>query len=88
MSYEQETDGFMVPIHSSLTERILTAGIPRNVCMLLWTIIAAMAFGMRQIWIVPFGIVIHFVLKAAAAKDPYFFEVFIQAMKNPKKLDL
>jgi type IV secretory pathway TrbD component len=87
MIAQEIPEGFVVPIHRSLIERILTAGIPRNVCMLLWTTIAAMGFGMRQIWIIPFGIVIHIVLKSAAAKDPYFFETFIQDMKNPKRLD-
>ena len=80
-------DGFVVPVHRSLIERILLAGVPRNVCFLLWTIVAAMGFGMHQAWVVIFGILIHYVLKLATEKDPYFFEVFIQDMKNPERLD-
>lgn len=76
-----------VPLRRSLTEVILLGGLPRTVAILLWTSAAAIGFGMQQIWVVPIAIVMHVLLAMAASKDPYFFEVFIKALKTPKRLD-
>jgi len=76
-----------VPLRRSLTEVILLGGLPRTVAILLWTSAAAIGFGMQQIWVVPIAIVMHVLLAMAARKDPYFFEVFIKALKTPKRLD-
>ncbi|MCB2181346.1 MAG: VirB3 family type IV secretion system protein [Desulfobulbaceae bacterium] len=84
----RRSEGLSVTVHRSLVERILLAGIPRNVCFILWTTITSMAFGLRQLWVIPFGIGIHFVLRLATEKDPFFFEVFLQDMKNPDRFDV
>ena len=78
-----QVEGLVVPIHQSVIDRIMLAGVPRNVCFLLWTSVAAMGFGMRQLWIVPIGAIIHIILKMAAANDPYFYEIFMMEMKAP-----
>ena len=36
MSEQRHIEGFEVPIHRSLTEPILLAGLPRNVALVLW----------------------------------------------------
>ncbi|NTW83974.1 MAG: conjugal transfer protein [Chlorobiaceae bacterium] len=79
-------DGYEVPVHRSLTERILLGGVPRTPAILLWTIAATLGFGLQQIWVLPVAISFHFVLVAMTRKDPYFFEVFIRALKTPKCL--
>jgi len=79
-------DGYEVPVHRSLTEVILLGGLPRTVAFLLWTMAGAIAFGLHQLWIVPIALVLHVGLAMAAKKDPFFFEVFIQALKAPKQL--
>jgi len=79
-------DGYEVPVHRSLTEVMLLGGVPRTVAFLLWTAAVAIALGLHQLWVLPIAIVIHAALAAAARKDPYFFEVFIEALKSPKKL--
>jgi type IV secretion system protein TrbD len=81
-----KVEGFHVDIHQSLVEPILLAGIPRNLAYLMWTIIAAVALGLREIWVVPFGIVIHISIAAATKHDPMFFDVFKKAIKTPKHL--
>lgn len=80
-------DGFEVPVHRSLTEEILLGGIPRSVAVLLWTGIAALGFGMREVWVFPIGIVLHVVFVFVTKHDKQFFDVFIRAVKAPKRLE-
>lgn len=79
-------EGFEAPVHRSLTEVILLGGLPRTVAILLWTVVAAIGLGLQQIWVLPFGFIVHIGLVFVTKKDPYFFDVFIRAIKTPKKL--
>ena len=80
-------EGYEIPLHRSLTEVILLGGVPRTPAILLWTTSAALGFGMQQIWVLPFAVLMHLVLVALTRRDPFFFEVFIRALKSPKRLD-
>ncbi|MEI7825457.1 MAG: VirB3 family type IV secretion system protein [Chlorobiaceae bacterium] len=80
-------EGYEIPLHRSLTEVILLGGVPRTPAILLWTTSAAIGFGLQQIWVLPFAILMHVVLVALTRRDPFFFEVFIRALKSPKRLD-
>ena len=44
---------FEVPIHRSLTQPIMFAGLPRSLGLLLWTVAAAFALGLHQLWMIP-----------------------------------
>jgi type IV secretion system protein VirB3 len=80
-------DGFEVPVHRSLVEPMLMAGLPRTVALVLWTTVSAFAFGLRQVWVLPIGIGLHLLCAAAARHDPYVFDVVIPALKVQKRLD-
>jgi len=80
-------EGFEVPLHRSLVEPMLLAGLPRTVALVLWTGAAAFAFGLHQIWVLPLGIVLHAVGAAATKADPYFFEILLAALRTQKRLD-
>ena len=80
-------EGYEIPLHRSLTVVILLGGVPRTPAILLWTTSAAIGFGLQQIWVLPFAILMHVVLVALTRRDPFFFEVFIRALKSPKRLD-
>ena len=80
-------EGYEIPLHRSLTEVIHLGGVPRTPAILLWTTSAAIGFGLQQIWVLPFAILMHVVLVALTRRDPFFFEVFIRALKSPKRLD-
>jgi len=84
MSFDE---GFEVPIHRSLTQPILVAGLPRNLGLLLWTITAAFALGLHQIWVLPISLVMHLVFAALAKRDPYFFDVFLRALRARHRLE-
>lgn len=86
MSGGTDTDGFEVPLHRSLTEPMLLAGLPRMVALVLWTVVGAFAFGLRQIWVLPIGIGLHAIFAVVTKSDPYFFAIVMLAIKNPKRL--
>jgi type IV secretion system protein VirB3 len=59
----------------------MIAGLPRSAALVLWTGVAALFFGGHQLWVLPIGLVLHVAGVAAAKHDPYFFDVFIRALK-------
>jgi type IV secretion system protein TrbD len=75
-----------VPLHRSLTQPILIAGLPRNLGLLLWTATAAFALGLHQLWVLPLAIVLHLVFAAMARRDPFFFDVIVRAV-GQRRLD-
>lgn len=81
------SEGYEAPVHRSLTEVILLGGLPRTVAILLWTVVAAIGLGLQQIWVLPIAIVGHIGLVFVTKNDPYFFDVFVRAIKTPKKLN-
>ena len=70
------TDGFEMPIHRSLTQQIMLAGVPREIAILNGTTVAAIGFGLHSYWSIPVGIAVHILTAVAAKKDPQFFGVF------------
>lgn len=84
----EHTPGFEVPIHRSLIEPILIAGLPRNVAFILWTTAAALILGMRQIWILPLALAMHLPLVWLTKKEPFFFGFFFSALRAPERLEV
>jgi type IV secretory pathway TrbD component len=80
-------EGFEVPLHRSLVEPMLLAGLPRTVALVLWTGVGAIAFGLHQLWVLPLGIVLHLAAAAVTKTDPYFFDIVILAVKTRRRLD-
>jgi type IV secretory pathway TrbD component len=72
--------GLEVPLHRSLTQPIMVAGLPRNLGLLLWTATAAFAFGLHQLWVLPLSPALHAAFAAMARRDPNFFDVFMRAV--------
>ena len=79
-------EGYEVPVHRSLSDVILLGGVPRTPAILLWTTATALGFGMQQIWVVPIAMALHMLLATLTRKDPFFFDVFLRALKSPKIL--
>jgi type IV secretion system protein TrbD len=80
-------EGFEVPLHRSLIEPMLLAGLPRKVALVLWTGVGAFAFGLHQIWVLPIGIALHLAAAAATKADPHIFDIVLLAVKTQKRLD-
>ena len=79
--------GFVVPLHRSLTEKILLAGAPRNYVITICTMAAVFGLGLRQIllglalWIIGMAFGVY-----AARKDPQFMDVFLRHIKHRGEL--
>jgi type IV secretory pathway TrbD component len=80
-------DGFEVPLHRSLTQPMMVAGLPRSLGLLLWTVTAVFAFGLHQIWVLPVSVGLHLLFAAAAKRDPYFYDVFLRALRASRRLE-
>jgi type IV secretion system protein TrbD len=87
ISSEESIEGFMAPVHRSLTEPILLAGAPRALAIINGTVSAALGLGLR-LWIV--GIVLwavgHMAAVWAAKRDPDFVEVVRRHVRYPAHL--
>jgi type IV secretion system protein VirB3 len=76
-----------VPLHRSLTEPMLLAGLPRTVALVLWTATAAFVLGLHQAWLLPVGIAAHVAAAAVTRADPYFFDIVLSALRAQKQLE-
>lgn len=77
-------EGFEVPIHRSLTEPLLIAGMPRGFALTFGSIMGAMVFGLHNLWIVPMGAIIYFIALLTTKADPCFFELLVSHLKEPR----
>jgi type IV secretion system protein VirB3 len=82
-----ETDGFEVPLHRALVQPLLVAGLPRTLAYLLWTVSMAFGLGLHQSWMFPIALGLHAVFAAAARYDPYFFDIFLRALRANRRLE-
>lgn len=80
-------DGFEIPLRRSLTEPILLGGAPRATAILIGTIAAALALGLR-LWIP--GLLVwlagHAGAVMAAKADPDFMSVAIRSLRHKAHL--
>jgi type IV secretory pathway TrbD component len=67
-------EGFEVPIHRSLTQPILIAGVPRDYALLNGTLTAALLFGMQTVFALPLGAIAHLVAVQLTKRDPQFLQ--------------
>lgn len=76
-------DGYEIPLHRSLTEPILMAGAPRGAAILIGTLAAALALGLR-LWIPGLLVWIagHTAAVWAAKADPDFMTVALRSLRH------
>jgi type IV secretion system protein VirB3 len=73
--------GFEIPIHRSLTDRILVAGVPREVALLNATFTAAFVFGLQCWYALPIGLAVHALALRLTRRDDRFFDVLRRALR-------
>ena len=78
------TSGYRVPIHRSLPQPMLLAGVPRRFAILNGTLLAAITLWLPVWWFIPFSLVAHAVARHFSKKDPYFFEVMIRHLRQKR----
>ncbi len=76
-------DGYEIPLHRSLTEPILMAGAPRSATILIGTLAAVLALGLR-LWLpgLVVWIVGHSTAVLAAKTDPDFMNVAVRSIRH------
>jgi type IV secretory pathway TrbD component len=68
-------DGFEIGFHSSLSEPVTIAGVPRMIAVLNGTLTAVLSLGLQVPVIgIPLGLGIHAACYWLNKRDPYFFE--------------
>ena len=72
-------EGFELTIHQSAIKQQLVMGIPRQLALVLYTLVAALTFPLGTWYAIPLGVFLHLVFVAAAKKDPFFWDVFRRA---------
>jgi len=76
-------EGFEIPLRRSLTEPILLGGAPRSAAILIGTLAAALALGLR-LWIP--GLLVwvagHTGAVMAAKADPEFMSVAVRSLRH------
>jgi type IV secretion system protein VirB3 len=73
--------GFELTIHQSAIKPQLVLGIPRQLALVLYTLMAALTLPLGTWYAIPPGLFLHLVFVAAAKKDPVFWEVFRRAFR-------
>ncbi len=77
-------EGFQIPIHRSLTQQILIAGVPREMAIINGTITSAIVLGLHSFWGFPLGLIIHLVAMHLTKEDEQFFDTFRRQIKQKK----
>ncbi|MEB4589684.1 VirB3 family type IV secretion system protein [Candidatus Thiothrix sp. Deng01] len=77
-------EGYEAPVHLSLVEPVLVAGLPRTVGFIYWTIAAALTIGMHQLWILPVAMLGHWGLARLTRFDPHFMAVVRAGLRHTK----
>ena len=72
-------EGFEIAIHQSAKKQQLVMGIPRQLALVLYTLVGALTVPLGTWYAIPPGIFLHLVFVAAAKKDPLFWDVFRRA---------
>lgn len=79
-----DAEGFEIPLHKSLTEKILVMGAPREITLLNGTFGAAFGLGLHSWYVVPFCLVFQSLAVWATKQDPQFFDCFRRHIKQRK----
>lgn len=76
-------EGYEIPLHRSLTEPILMAGAPRSAAILIGTLAAVLALGLR-LWIpgLLFWVLAHSAAVIMARSDPEFMAVTSRSTRH------
>jgi type IV secretion system protein TrbD len=77
----EPVEGFQVPVHRALSMPRLVAGIPRDVGVVLFTMAAALAFGLQSWWSVPITLVMYVVALMATKYEPQWPAMLRRALR-------
>ena len=74
-------EGFELPIHQSVIKPQLILGLPRQLALVLYTLVLALSFPLSTWYPIPLGLFLHLIFAAAAKKDSGFWDVFRRSFR-------
>jgi type IV secretion system protein VirB3 len=81
-------EGFEIGFHSSLSEPVTIAGVPRMIAVLNGALTAILALGLQVPLIgLPLGLAIHSGCYWLAKRDPYVFDALKRHIRQRPYLD-
>jgi type IV secretory pathway TrbD component len=81
-------EGFEIGFHSSLSEPVTIAGVPRMIAVLNGTLTAVLALGLQVPAIgLPLGLAVHTACYWLNKRDPYFFDALKRHIRQKPYLD-
>ena len=81
-------EGFEIALHSSLSEPVTIAGVPRMIAMLNGALTAVLALGLQVPWIgLPLGLAVHSACYWLSKRDAYFFDALKRHLRQRPYLD-
>jgi type IV secretion system protein VirB3 len=81
-------DNLAAPVHRVLTEPILLAGVPRTVAILNGTGWAALGFGLHWYPAILLGILAHVGAAWLTKRDPQWFDVLLEHLREHHYYDV
>lgn len=84
MSREELPEGYVIPVHRSLTQPLYWMGVPRNVLLseIFGSIFAVLIFKTFIVPVIAFGI--HVLFRYFGQQDQEFLNIFMNARKYKK----
>jgi type IV secretion system protein VirB3 len=73
-----EVPGFYVPLHRSLTEPVLIAGVPPQIAIGLGTVTGILVLAWHFYALVPVLLMAHLAAVAVCRRDPHAFDIIFQ----------
>lgn len=84
MDKQTVANGYDVPLHRSLTEKILLAGAPREIVLMNCGLLVMFIFILHFLYIIPFCLAIHLAAVYTTKYDAQFFDCFLAYLKTKK----
>lgn len=75
------------PLHRSLTEPLLIAGLPDKIAAALWTSVAGYTLILHQYAVLAVGVLLHAAVAAVTRWDPHFFAYWRRYRRGRRRLD-
>jgi type IV secretion system protein VirB3 len=77
----EPVEGFEVPVHKSLIDPPLTAGVPRKIAVVNGTLCAALVLGLQSWYALPVCALLHVAAVTATRHDPQWPELIIRSLR-------
>ncbi|QDU33252.1 Type IV secretory pathway, VirB3-like protein [Poriferisphaera corsica] len=79
---------YYAPVHQSLIQPVMIAGVPRQFAFINWTTAMAISFGMHMPWIgLPLGLVLHIVVARITKNDVDWMTILMRYLRQPIRLE-